>query len=50
MDTLGPVILLAIVCLIDGIVIVTVVTWFVSHWAYMRKHAALHRANHLKNS
>ena len=50
MNTLGPVILLAIICLIDGIVIGSSVTWFVSHRAYMRKHAALHRANHLKNS
>lgn len=44
MDTLGPVILLAIICLIDGIVIGTSVTWFVSHRTYMRKHAALHKS------
>ncbi len=44
MDTLGPVILLAIVCLIDGIAIGMSVACFVSHRTYMRKSAALHQS------
>ena len=44
MDNLEPIILLAIICLIDGIVIGTIVTWFVSYRTYMRKHAALHQS------
>ena len=44
MDALGPIFLLAIICLIDGLLIGTIVTWFVSHRIYMRKSAALHQS------
>ena len=44
MDNLGPIILLAIICLIDGIVIGTTTTAFILHREYMRKHAALHQS------